>query len=98
MMDNTNLSTFSVIIPASHSTTTLLSCLTAIAQSSLRADEIIVVDCGTPDRTEDIARHYGARFIALPGKGKGSARNEGLKVSMGGIVFGSFVLTVEEML
>jgi len=43
------------------------------------ADEIVVVDCGSDDRTEEIARGYGARFFLEPWKGFAAQKNSALE-------------------
>jgi glycosyltransferase involved in cell wall biosynthesis len=47
------------------------------------ADEILVIDSGSTDRTVEIARRYASRIISLPWKGYGAARNAGLDRAMG---------------
>lgn len=42
------------------------------------ADEVIIVDCGSTDRTEDIARAFGARFFVEEWKGFGAQKNSAL--------------------
>ncbi|MGA7521180.1 MAG: glycosyltransferase family 2 protein [Acidobacteriaceae bacterium] len=39
------------------------------------ADEIVIVDCGSTDRTPEIARAFSARFIVEEWKGFGSQKN-----------------------
>ena len=39
------------------------------------ADEIVVVDCGSTDRTCEIAAQHGARFFSRPWTGYGDQRN-----------------------
>src|SRR5439155_1201568 len=48
--------------------------------------EVIVVDDGSTDRTEAIARESGMRFISTEQRGLGSARNTGLAAASGEIV------------
>lgn len=39
------------------------------------ADEIIIVDSGSKDRTEEIAKKYGAKFYSEPWRGYGAQKN-----------------------
>jgi len=43
------------------------------------ADELIVVDSGSTDRTHDIARKYTERILTIPWEGYGAARNRGIE-------------------
>lgn len=42
------------------------------------ADEIVIVDCGSTDRTEDVAREFGAKFFVEDWKGFGAQKNSAL--------------------
>jgi glycosyltransferase involved in cell wall biosynthesis len=43
------------------------------------ADEIVIVDSGSSDRTEEIARRFGARFFDEPWKGFAAQKNSALE-------------------
>ena len=48
------------------------------------ADEIIVVDSGNKDQTNEIAKQHGAKIIkSVPGSGYNNYRNDGQKASHG---------------
>jgi len=47
------------------------------------ADEIVVLDSGSTDRTVEIARRYTEKVMLLEWKGYGAARNEALKHATG---------------
>lgn len=61
-----------VIIPAWQAESTLAQTLASLSD----ADEIIVVDGGSTDRTIEIARSFGSRIISSP-KGRGPQLNAG---------------------
>jgi len=42
------------------------------------ADEIVIVDCGSTDRTEQIAKEFGARWFVEPWKGYGPQKNSAI--------------------
>jgi glycosyltransferase involved in cell wall biosynthesis len=74
---------FSVIVPARNAAHTLPRCLTAIAASSRKPAEVVVVDDGgSADGTADVARAHGVRTLELPKRrGPGGARNAGVMAS-----------------
>jgi len=43
------------------------------------ASEVVIVDCGSTDRTEDIARQFGARWFVETWKGFGPQKNSALE-------------------
>ena len=70
--------TLSVVIPARNSAPALRQCLAALASSSTRALEIVVVDDASTDDTAGTAESMGARVIRLPSRqGPAVARNIG---------------------
>ncbi|HEX4067331.1 MAG TPA: glycosyltransferase family 2 protein [Acidobacteriaceae bacterium] len=42
------------------------------------ADEIVIVDCGSTDRTAEIAQEYGAKFFVESWKGFGAQKNSAI--------------------
>jgi GT2 family glycosyltransferase len=78
----------SVVVPAHNGGADLRACLQAIARSSRRADEVIVVDDGSTDGASDAAPEFSARVIALAGEPRGPAfaRNRGAAVATGDLL------------
>ena len=76
----------SVIIIAKNEEQMIGDCLRSVCQS---ADEIILVDSGSTDKTMEIAKKYSARIISLPTEKLEFAkwRNAGLKAAKGDWVF-----------
>lgn len=75
----------SVVIPAYNEQKRIRKVINAVRKS--RADEVIVVDDGSEDRTYDIAKSAGAKVFRHPvNMGKGAAMHTGLKKSRGSIV------------
>lgn len=48
-------------------------------QSVAFAAEVVIVDCGSTDRTEDIAAEFGARWFVEPWKGYGPQKKSALE-------------------
>ena len=76
----------SVIIIAKNEEQMIEDCLKSVRQL---ADEIILVDSGSTDKTIEIAKKYSARIISLPTEKLEFAkwRNAGLKAAKGDWVF-----------
>lgn len=72
----------SVIIPARNSARTIGICLDSVARQTHRAIDVIVVDNGSTDETQAIARSRGARVVVSGGRTP-SARNAGARATTG---------------
>lgn len=83
----------SIIIPTYQHASTLVRCLDSIGAQSRRADEVIVVDDGSTDETQEVLKHYQMRQGTMPitvmyqqNQGAPSARNNGFHKSTGSLV------------
>jgi glycosyltransferase involved in cell wall biosynthesis len=79
----------SVVMPCLNEAETLAKCIkhaqSAIAKGGLAA-EIIVADNGSTDGSQEIAGNLGARVVAVPRKGYGSALIGGIDAARGQLV------------
>ena len=66
--------TISVIVPVFNGADTLERCLSALQYSDLPIDELIVVDDGSTDGSDSLAKRRGAKIVAIPGGPSGPAR------------------------
>lgn len=78
----------SVIIPVLNGSSVLPRCLAALAGSTRRPDQIVVVDDGSDDGTPELARSLGAEVISTRGGplGPASARNLGAGEAVGQVL------------
>ncbi len=77
--------TVSTIIPAYNAESTLARAIDSVLAQTFDAWELIVVDDGSTDETEAVARSYGSRvkLLRTPHLGPGPARNAGVHASSG---------------
>lgn len=75
----------SVVIPAYNAESTLGAAISSALTQTAPPHEIIVVDDGSTDRTQAVARAYGAgvRVVAQPNRGLSAARNAGASAATG---------------
>ncbi len=73
------MSTLSVIVLTKNSERLLEKCL----QSVEWAEEIIVLDSGSDDRTEEIAKRFTEGFYAVQWRGFSATRNKGIEMARG---------------
>ncbi|MCX5867497.1 MAG: glycosyltransferase family 2 protein, partial [Proteobacteria bacterium] len=77
----------SIIIPTRDSETTLGECLRSIRENGYSNYELIIIDGGSRDRTEEIARAYTDKIIRQsPAGGREEARNLGYLQARGEII------------
>ncbi len=78
----------SVVIPVFNGGSQFLRCLKAIRQSTFTDFELIIVDDGSTDGSDRLARQFSERVYGTPGyTGPGSARNLGARLARGRILF-----------
>lgn len=78
--------TVSIIVPAYNAQATLGECLTACLAQRYPVEEIIVVDDGSTDSTEMIARDFDVTYIHQKNAGPAAARNLGARTATGDII------------
>lgn len=79
--------TVSVIIPCFNAEKYLAATITSVLAQSIKVDEIIVIDDGSTDATESIARSFSeVRYFHHKNNGVSFSRNRGLKESTGDLV------------
>ena len=87
--NDSNMIQFSIIIPVWNAEKTLAQCLDALEQQTLARNcyEIIVVDDGSTDSTAEIAQKYSVRYYFQENQGPAAARNVGVEMAEGNLVF-----------
>jgi glycosyltransferase involved in cell wall biosynthesis len=78
--------TVSVIIPVYNSEKYLKKCLDSIVNQTLKNIEIIIINDGSNDNSEDIVKSYKdtrIKYIAQENKGVSAARNLGMDIATG---------------
>jgi len=87
---NKKIFSISVIVPAFNAENTIGRCLKSILDTNYKNLEIIVVNDGSSDSTEDEVKKfekYGVKLINQKNQGKFSALNNGFKFSKNYIIF-----------
>ncbi len=78
---------FSVVVPAHRAEATIHSCLTALVGAGFAAENITVVDDGSPDRTGEIANNFGVHVVSnLAPTRPARARNKGAAAVSGDVL------------
>ncbi|MBK7891747.1 MAG: glycosyltransferase family 2 protein [Bdellovibrionales bacterium] len=73
----------SVIVPTYNLEDCLAACLESVLGQTSPADEIIVVDDGSTDRTVEIAESYPVKVLRQKNSGPAAARNRGVREARG---------------
>ena len=76
----------SVVVAAHNAAQTLEECLSSLEKLRYPSYEVIVVNDGSQDATEEIARRFPFRCISTPNQGISAARNVGMQAADGEIV------------
>jgi len=76
----------SVVVCAYNSEGTLRNCFDGLRELHYPDYEVVVVNDGSTDRTDEITEEYGFRLISTENQGLANARNEGLHAATGEIV------------
>ena len=78
----------SIIIPSYNRAEMLVECLESVFIQTFTDYEVIVVDDGSTDNTEDVLKPYRERitYIKHENKGNAAARNSGLDVAKGELI------------
>jgi glycosyltransferase involved in cell wall biosynthesis len=76
----------SVVVCAYNSEVTLRNCFDGLRSLEYPNYEVIIVNDGSTDCTDEIVREYGFHLISTRNRGLASARNAGLEVSTGEII------------
>lgn len=79
----------SVIIPAYQHAATLAACLDSVLAQTRTPDEIVVVNDGSTDGTDEVLAPYetrGVRVLRQENQGGNAARNAGFKATSGNLV------------
>ncbi len=76
--------TISVIIPTFNRSATIQRCLDSVLKQTHQADEIIVIDDGSTDRTSELIQnnYNNIKYIHQENSGVSSARNTGIQESV----------------
>lgn len=79
---------YSVIVPAYNSINTIKDCLNALTHQSISMEdyEIIVVDDGSTDRTDNIVKKFPVKYLRQANQGPAAARNHGAREAKGEII------------
>lgn len=73
----------SVVVPVYNGARFLAAALESILAQDYRPIEVIVVDDGSDDRSAEIARSFGVRYLFQNNQGQAAARNAGIREARG---------------
>lgn len=76
----------SVVIPCKDDADLLSHCLSALGRQALAPVEVVVVDNGSTDDTQAVARRFGARVVEEPTPGIPAAASAGYDAARGDVI------------
>jgi glycosyltransferase involved in cell wall biosynthesis len=78
----------SVVIPTFNRAATVVRAIESVLQQTYRPIEVIVVDDGSTDGTQEVLKAYGSALVYLrqDNAGPAAARNRGIRESQGGLI------------
>ena len=77
------MSLVSVIIPAYNGEAYISQAIASVLAQTYKNHEIIVVDDGSTDNTQQISQQYSLKYIQQENQGVAAARNTGLEIAQG---------------
>ena len=77
---------FSVVVPTYNSAESIIRCVDALTKIDYPNYEIIVVDDGSTDNSQDILADYPIVLVRQENQGPAAARNNGIKIAKGEVV------------
>lgn len=78
--------TISVVIPAYNEEKFLSLTLESLKKLDRQPDEVLVVDGGSTDKTDEVAGKYDAKVLIVKHRGIGYARQQGLKAASSEVI------------
>lgn len=78
----------SVIVPAYNAEKTVVQCIQSLIHQTIPSDkyEIILVNDGSTDRTEEVTKSLGVKYFYQSNQGPATARNHGVALAHGDII------------
>jgi glycosyltransferase involved in cell wall biosynthesis len=71
----------SVIIPTHNRAELISKTIESVLSQTVKVDEIIIIDDGSTDNTNEVVSKYDVRYIYQKNKGVSNARNHGIKLA-----------------
>ena len=86
-MSRVDNSTVSIVVPVYNSAKTLPACLESLSAIDYSNYEIIIVDDGSTDNTQEMCESYPSiKYVKLTNGGPSRARNKGIELASGEFV------------
>ena len=71
----------SVIIPTYNRANFIVKAIESVLNQTVKVDEIIVIDDGSSDKTQELLKNYNIKYKYQENSGVSKARNQGIKLS-----------------